>query len=69
MVRLVDELPMTAGYRTLKGALRAEGVPSAEIAAGTVFEWATPDRCYRRVEVAASKKAAPGGRKKKSKTT
>lgn len=69
MVRLVDELPMTAGYRTLKGALRAEGVPSAEIAAGTVFEWVAPDRRYRRVEEPAPKKTVPGGRKKKSKTT
>jgi putative long chain acyl-CoA synthase len=37
VVRVVDELPVTAGYRVQKAVLRAQGVPKEDLAAGRVF--------------------------------
>jgi len=53
-VRVVHSLPTTAGYRVLKSALRAEGLPSAEIEAGTVLAWDTQHARYVRLAPASS---------------
>lgn len=37
VLRLVDELPLTAGYRVVKSALREQGLPRNEIAAGRIW--------------------------------
>lgn len=41
-IRVVDQLPMTAGYRTLKGPLRAAGIPSRAL------RWDAAARRYRK---------------------
>ncbi|MCA1807081.1 MAG: AMP-binding protein [Actinobacteria bacterium] len=49
-VRLVEDLPTTAGYRVMKAALRAEGLPSADIDAGRVLFWDRETRRYAPLE-------------------
>lgn len=49
-VRLVEQLPTTAGYRVMKAALRAEGLPAADIDAGRVLFWDREARRYAPLE-------------------
>ena len=46
LVRIVASLPTTAGYRVLKSALRVEGLPGEDIAAGRVLAWNRKERRY-----------------------
>lgn len=59
-VRVVDELPVTAGYRVQKGVLRAQGVPGEDIEAGRVHGWNAAEERYEPVVVATA--AKPAGR-------
>jgi len=46
LVRVMKELPTTAGYRVLKSALRAEGIPAHDVAAGRILIWDRDARAY-----------------------
>ena len=53
-VRMMDELPTTAGYRVLKAALRAEGIPAGDVARGRCLRWDAAAREYVTMQPEAS---------------
>lgn len=53
-VRVMDELPTTAGYRVLKAALRAEGIPTVDVARGRCLRWDAAAREYVTMQPDAS---------------
>lgn len=52
LVRVVDELPVTAGYRVQKGVLRSEGVPREDFDAGRVYGWNAEAELYEKLNAA-----------------
>jgi len=52
IVRVVSELPMTAGYRVLKGPLREEGLPKADLQRGRVWYWDADESRYAKLQPA-----------------
>jgi putative long chain acyl-CoA synthase len=50
VVRVMTELPTTSGYRTLKSALRSDGIPPGYVEAGRIFVWNAAARSYEKVE-------------------
>jgi putative long chain acyl-CoA synthase len=54
VVRLMNELPTTAGSRVLKSALRSQGIPAGYVEAGRILCWNASARRYEKLEHSSS---------------